>query len=559
MHPRTSHPRTRLRRYAATARQALAPSHPRTPVPSPFAPALAALLAVSLCAACSLVIKDPLAAFASTDVASADTLSREEALEDLDYLAGLIDRVHADPYRLHPRDLFEAERRRVAETMPASITRRDLCRRLSSVLAVLDDGHTELSCDDLVLNDWRRAARAASSETQRVLRFAPFVRLDEEQHPTVSWHNGAPGLDPGDRILRINGQDADALLAAWAAEISHDTDAGRRAAVARRFRVYMALHGIDAPYRLTVAPPGGPSREVTVPGDPVNHQFENTPVAPVRPPVTEANLPPVPATIFKPIQLKNGFFEYRMIEPDIAYMNFFSIFDGLDTVSHFEKAVEQLFPLIASDRPRVLIIDIRENSGGEDSVAEELLLHLTEKPFRVLTSIQLKRSKETRDFISSMIRVPFRWMGLHYLESEVRPYFTGEVGTLSPAREWPLQKRPRAEPFFEGPVCVLIGPHTYSAAVEFAEAVKTFELATLVGEDTGGRPNSFGNNFPFQLPRSRLVANIATASAVGANGLVTDVDPVQPDIVVRTTAADMRRGFDPVLERAKSCPPRAIR
>ena len=527
--------------------------------PRNTAAGVAALLCLGVSAACSVILKDPFGESRNANARSGANLSREAALEDLDFLMGLLDRAHADPYRFHSRDAVEAERRRVADTMPATVTTRDLCVRVSRVLAVLEDAHTEIACERLVLNDWRLAADAAPAETQRVLRFAPFMRLDDEQHVTVGWHNGAPGLDPGDRVLRINGQDADALLAAWAAAVSHDTEAARRAMVARRFRAYMALHGIEAPYRLTVAPPGGPSREVTIQGDPVNHQFENTPPAPVRPPVTVVNLPPAPPTVFKAIQLENDFFQYRMIEPDVGYMNFLSIFGGLDTTSQFPKAVDRMFKLVAADRPRVLIIDIRENGGGEDSVSQELLRHLTEKQFRLYTSLRLKRSKEARGFIDSVIRIPFRWMGLPYLDSEMRQYYRGEVGTLSDPRERPLVARPRAEPFFEGPVCVLTGPHTGSAAVDFAEAVKVFGLATIVGEETGGQPNSFGNSFPFSLPRSGLTVSISTSLGIRASGDLTDFNPVKPDIVVRTTAADIRRGYDPVLERAKSCPFRSIR
>jgi hypothetical protein len=520
--------------------------------------AFAALLGAGLSAACSVILKDPFAAAGNTKAVGSNTLSRDAATADLDFLIGLVNRAHADPYRFHTREAFDAERRRMTETMPASLTTRELCVRLSRLLAVLQDAHTEIACEGVVFNEWRRAADAAPAETQRVLRFAPFIRLDDEQHVTVGWHNGAPGLDPGDRILRINDQDADALLAVWASAVSHDTEAGRKAMVARRFRAYMALHGVEAPYRLTVAPPGGPSREVTIQGDPVNRQFENTPPAPVRPPVTVVNVPPAPPTVFKPIQLENPFFSYRLIKPDIGYMNFFSIFDGFATTSQFPKAVDRMFTLVAADRPRVLIIDVRENGGGEDSVSQWLLRHLTEKPFRLYTSLQLKRSKEARGFISSVIRIPFRWMGLPYLDSELRQYFRGDVGTLSEPRERPLLARPRADPFFEGPVCVLTGPQTGSAAVEFAEAVKFFGLATIVGEETGGQPNSFGNSFPFPLPQSQLTVNIATSTGIRANGNVADFTPVKPDIVVRTTAADMRRGYDPVLERAKTCPARPI-
>jgi C-terminal processing protease CtpA/Prc len=241
-------------------------------------------------------------------------------------------------------------------------------------------------------------------------------------------------------------------------------------------------------------------------------------------------------------------------------MNFYSILDGLSTVSRFRKAVDAMFRLVASDKPRVLIIDIRENGGGEDSAAVALLRHITERPFRLLGSTQIKRSQETRDFASSLIRIPFRWMRLHYLSSEARQYFTGKVGTLAPPLERPVRTWPRAEPFHAGPVCVLTGPHTGSAAAEFAEAVKVFGLATIVGEETGGQPNSFGNPLPFTLPRSRLSVQIATARAVRASGDVNDVGAVAPDIVVRTTAEDIRAaGFDPVLERAKNCPERTIR
>src|SRR5687768_14601009 len=67
--------------------------------------------------------------------------SRAEAIEDLDALARLIDRVHPAPYRFQSRDIVDAERKRLAGTMPESITRIELCLRLSRLLAAMDDGH----------------------------------------------------------------------------------------------------------------------------------------------------------------------------------------------------------------------------------------------------------------------------------------------------------------------------------------------------------------------------------------------------------------------------------
>ena len=116
-------------------------------------------------AACSVVVKDPFAAFGNATAVPGDSLSREAALEDLEFLVRLVDRAHADPYRFHPREAFETESRRAAETMPATLTKSDLCLRLSRVLAVLDDGHTGISCDNLMLSEWERASRAAPPQT----------------------------------------------------------------------------------------------------------------------------------------------------------------------------------------------------------------------------------------------------------------------------------------------------------------------------------------------------------------------------------------------------------
>jgi hypothetical protein len=51
-----------------------------------------AVLCVSMsAAACSVVVKDPFAALAGSPVASGDVISRQEALDDLDFLVGTLD------------------------------------------------------------------------------------------------------------------------------------------------------------------------------------------------------------------------------------------------------------------------------------------------------------------------------------------------------------------------------------------------------------------------------------------------------------------------------------
>jgi C-terminal processing protease CtpA/Prc len=209
---------------------------------------------------------------------------------------------------------------------------------------------------------------------------------------------------------------------------------------------------------------------------------------------------------------------------------------------------------LKDDSVETLLVDLRENGGGDDAFGDELLRYINQKPYRGWSGGELKRSAELRSHDKAYYRVPFRWLPLHFFYSQERMLHFGPRGSLTTWPPQPVKQRKKAEPFFDGPVCVLIGPYTFSAAVIFADAVKTFRLATLVGEETGGHPNFFSEAYDFRLPRSGLLASISTVRWLRASGDSADLTGVSPDIVVKTTAADIRAGRDPVLERARNCP-----
>jgi len=100
---------------------------------------------------------------------------------------------------------------------------------------------------------------------------------------------------------------------------------------------------------------------------------------------------------------------------------------------------------------------------------------------------------------------------------------------------------------YDGPVAFLVGPGTFSAASSLAAAVKEYRLALLVGEETGGQLNSFGEAYPFRLPRTQLAAQVSSARHVQPNGDASTLGGVVPDVLVRPAPGD--KG-DVVLEAA---------
>ncbi|MGE3174575.1 MAG: hypothetical protein AB7O97_18230 [Planctomycetota bacterium] len=100
-----------------------------------------------------------------------------------------------------------------------------------------------------------------------------------------------------------------------------------------------------------------------------------------------------------------------------------------------------------------------------------------------------------------------------------------------------------------GGLFVLMGRRTFSAAGNFVTEVERRTEAILVGEETGGSPNQFGDARTVPLPRHpALAVRIPTRYHEKAPG-----DPRlthAPDLPVAYTAADWLAGRDPVLQAA---------
>lgn len=98
-----------------------------------------------------------------------------------------------------------------------------------------------------------------------------------------------------------------------------------------------------------------------------------------------------------------------------------------------------------------------------------------------------------------------------------------------------------------GKVVALTGANTYSSGMMNAHQLRGFG-AVLVGEPTGGKPNSYGELRSFRLPNSGLQVFYSTKYFP----MIADGDPasVEPDELVETTGADYFGERDPVLDRA---------
>ena len=204
--------------------------------------------------------------------------------------------------------------------------------------------------------------------------------------------------------------------------------------------------------------------------------------------------------------------EFRMLDGGIAYVaaNTF----GNDAVV---REFDNVFPQILG--AKALIIDVRNNGGGSTDTGYALIARLIDKP---ITQTSVWRTRDYKPVFLAWNR-------------PMPMYEGGDSGVV----------RPRGGKPFSGPVAVLTGSATFSAAEDFLVPLKMSKRATLVGEPTGGSTGQ-----PLIVEVYGAYARICTKWDRMPDGTEFVGLGVQPDVRVAPSRQSIAEGRDLVLEKA---------
>ena len=216
------------------------------------------------------------------------------------------------------------------------------------------------------------------------------------------------------------------------------------------------------------------------------------------------------------------YYERLNDETGFLYLDHFDI-----EPSEFEDFVDDSFARIKRQKIQNLIIDVRNNTGGNTDTVTYLTRHLASKPFRLVSSLTEKLNADNRGWFN----------------------YKGAEGELVHTN-WDEWQQPIADDKrFDGNAFVLIGPLTYSAGIVFATTVKDNEMARLVGEETEGFANQTAQGNLFNLPHSKLRAYITTRMLVRPSGERIR-GGVKPDIEAKVTQTSLQNKKDVALNKA---------
>ena len=436
-------------------------------------------------------------------------LSAEQLNEDLSSMLETFEQVHPDLYAGSSRQTFDLAVGKLQERFAQPRTLRQAHLDLAELVALLGDAHTYLSLPDR-WRDEREGARfplRLQRQGERLLVAARAPHLDS--------------VELGDELLEIDGRPVSELWADAIRRTSGPTDY-RRSRVEASFETWLWLLEIEPPFelRLVRADSGEAYGVVTGAAE------------------TES------AT-----GVSASSYELRWPADGVALIDYRSMRNDDDM--SFEQFLRRSFTEIDEKGALGLIVDLRQNGGGNSSIGEQLLSYISDKPYRLASQKLYRASRQHLAFTKRrLVPTGLRWLPLQYLDSSMRRVRAAGIGGMVTLGGLELETPPENPLRFSGPVCVLIGGRTFSSATMLADAIRTFDLATVVGEETGGEANHFGEIYLFRLPNSRLRVSVSSSRFLGAAGDESQRGGVQPHIVVETTAEDVRAGRDPVLERA---------
>ena len=196
--------------------------------------------------------------------------------------------------------------------------------------------------------------------------------------------------------------------------------------------------------------------------------------------------------------------EFRVLQGRIGYLR---IRDFMS--ASFRQDFDRLYPdLLAT---QALIVDVRDNSGGNSGNADYVLRHLTADSIRT-------------DSWSSPTYIPAlaswgRKAPLYHSPSSLMPPIAGTTPYLRP-------------------VAVLVDRGTFSAAEDFCAVFRGMKRGPLVGTPTGG---STGNGVRVTLIPGHAYANICAKHDVAPDGTEFVGTGLHPTVEVRETYASLFR------------------
>ena len=210
------------------------------------------------------------------------------------------------------------------------------------------------------------------------------------------------------------------------------------------------------------------------------------------------------------------------------------------------KFIRRSFKQIHTVGAKNLVIDLRENGGGNIKNSTLLTKYLIDHSFKIADSVVANNRGIGKVPTSSFFNVVYYALAKAVISKKEQD------GKYHFKRFEKHYYEPITKDHFDGDIYVLQGGYTFSASTLFIAPIMEQKNVTLIGEETGG---GYYGNSAMMIPNIKL-PNSGLQCRLPLYRLVMDKtrpkgNGIMPDILVEPSSYAIKKGFDLKMETVK--------
>ncbi|WP_346867448.1 MULTISPECIES: S41 family peptidase [unclassified Clostridium] len=180
-----------------------------------------------------------------------------------------------------------------------------------------------------------------------------------------------------------------------------------------------------------------------------------------------------------------------------------------------------------------IIIDIRGNSGGQESYGDFIISNLIDKPVKFKYYHCLRDTNYMEEKVYSNKAMGY----LQKIELKEIPQNNYDLSGFKAVKLEETLEPNKNSIKYKGNLYILVDDEIYSSSENFINKVKEKNLARIIGTTTGGDGTGL-SSVPEVLPNSKLVFSIPPAITFNEDGTVNEEIHTEPDIYIEQSLED---------------------
>jgi len=436
----------------------------------------------------------PMACAAPFPLPTDASLPEAQARAELEHLYTALQASHYDLFARRSRAEYDAQYRQTWEGLEGPTQPGALRREFQRFVAYGNVAHARI---DPPMAEWE-AHRASGG-----VAFPLYLRVIDGRVFVQDDYSGVPGIAPGDEVLSVNGAPALQWMNRIRALVSADNDYLAYTQMETQLPMLVWWHGDRASqYEIAIAKTAGQPHTLVVPA---RSRSEFEAAATARP---------------SGFELDWNARTSRITDDGIGYVRPGPFYDNRPDASDpwdptaFRTFIDEAFANFIDAGTKAVLIDLRNNPGGDNSFSDPMIAWFADKPFHFSSKFDIRVSEAA-----------IRSNAERLLAAGGSPDTTSAKLAAAYADKPPGSRvhfpiplvHPRNGTRYAKPVYLLINRHSYSNTVLVAAIAQDYGFATVLGEETADLASTYGAAEKFKLPTTGFEVSFPKARILRPN------------------------------------------